>query len=49
MSEFESHRNVDGGYVEESRLSKVLLSVRSSYSAFMTNQTQQEFLEAEED
>ena len=49
MSEFEPHRNVDGGYVEESRLSKVLLAVRSSYSAFMTNQTQQEFLEAEED
>jgi len=40
MSEFEPHRNVDGGYVEESRLSKVLLAVRSSYSAFMTNQTQ---------
>ncbi len=49
LSEFEPHRMVDGGYVEESRLSKYLLALRSSYSAFMTNQTQQEFLDAEEE
>jgi hypothetical protein len=49
LSEFEPNRIIDGGYVEESRLGKVMLAIRSSYSAFMTNQTQEEFLEAEEE
>ncbi len=37
LSEFEPHRVVDGGYVEESRLGKFMLALRSSYSAYMTN------------
>ena len=49
LSEFQNDRMIDGGYQEESRLRMVLEYIRTSYGAHMTNQTHQEFIEAEED
>ena len=49
LSEFENHRIVDGGYQEESRLKKWINAARVVYGAHMTGQTEQEFIEAEED
>ena len=47
MSEFEPHRIVDGGYLEESRLKRMIEKARTLYSAEMTNQSEQDFIEAE--
>ena len=49
LSEFENNRIVDGGYQEESRLQNMISAIRVAYGAHMTNQTEQEFIEAEED
>ena len=49
LSEFENHRIVDGGYQEESRLKKWINAARVVYGAHVTGQTEQEFIEAEED
>ena len=38
ISEFESDRQVDGGYQEESRLAKVANLLRVKYSSMMLNQ-----------
>lgn len=48
LSEMEPHRSVDGGYIEENRLGKALEHFRIGVSAYMTNQSQQEFIESEE-
>lgn len=39
---------MDGGYVEPSRLRKGLQELRTKYSAYLSGQTQQEWIEAEE-
>ena len=49
MSEFQSDRNIDGGYLEESRLRKFVTLLRATYSAHMTDQTTEDWLEAEEE
>ena len=49
LSEFENHRIVDGGYQEESRLKKWIEHIRVAYGAEMLGQTEQEYIEAEED
>ena len=49
LSEFENNRIVDGGYQEESRLQNLIKAIRVTYGAHMTGQTEQEFIEAEED
>jgi|Transcript_41258 catalase (peroxidase I) len=48
LSEFDQSNTVEGGYVEESRLSKALLHFRTAYSAYMTDQSKEDWLEAEE-
>ena len=48
LSEMEPHRSVDGGYIEENRLGKVLEHLRIGLSAYMTNQSNEEFIESEE-
>lgn len=48
LSEFEPQNIVDGGYVEPSRLRKGVQELRTMYSAYMTGQSQQEWIEAEE-
>ena len=48
LSEFQSERQIDGGYQEESRLSKILIHTRTSYSAYMLGLTHEEYLENEE-
>jgi len=48
LSEFQSERHIDGGYQEESRLSKILIHTRTSYSAYMLGLTHEEYLENEE-
>ena len=48
LSEFDSSRNIDGGYVEESRLNRFMLVLRAYYSAYMTDQSAEEWLELEE-
>lgn len=49
LSEFEENRQVDGGYVEESRLRRAVTMLRASYSAYMTDQSTEDWLEAEEE
>lgn len=49
LSEFESDRNIDGGYVEESRLRRAMTLLRASYSAYMTDQTTEDWIEADEE
>ena len=49
LSEFEPHRNINGGYVEKNSLAATLAAIRTRYSAYMTGQTDQEFIEAEQD
>ena len=49
LSEFEPHRVVDGGYQEESRLKNFVEMLRINYSAVMTNQSAQDFLDGEEE
>lgn len=48
LSEFEPSHTVDGGYVEPSRLKSFINHIRISYSAEMTGQTNEEWIEAEE-
>ena len=48
MSEFQSHRMIDGGYQEESRMSNLWFNMRTGYSAYMVGQTHQEYLEENE-
>lgn len=48
ISEFEPHRQVDGGYQEESRLKKIADFFRVQYSSQMLGQSAQEFIENEE-
>ena len=48
ISEFEPHRQVDGGYQEESRLKKMTDFLRVHYSSTMLGQSEQEFIENEE-
>ena len=47
LSEMEPNRIIDGGYMEESRLKKMVKAFRTYYSAQMLNQDQQELLELE--
>lgn len=49
MSEFDSERNVDGGYLEESRLKNFVGHLRTAYGAYMTGQTFEEVREGEEE
>ena len=49
LSEFESDRNIDGGYVEESRLRRAMTLLRASYSAYMTDQSTEDWIEADEE
>ena len=49
LSEIEPHRIVDGGYMEESRMSKMIAHYRTAFSAYMSGQDQQELIEAEEE
>jgi hypothetical protein len=48
LSEFEPHRQVDGGYQEENRLHKVFKYLRVQYSSSMLKQSPEEYLENEE-
>lgn len=48
ISEFESHRQVDGGYQEESRLKMMTDFLRVKYSSTMLGQSAEEFIEGEE-
>ena len=49
LSEFEPQRQIDGGYMEESRLKKVVNLIRIAYSAQMTGQSEQDMIEAEQE
>ena len=48
LSEFEPHRQVDGGYQEESRLKMMTDFLRVHCSSTMLGQSRQEFIEGEE-
>ncbi len=48
LSEFEPEKSTTGGYLEESRLKKIIGQVRTYYSAHMLGQDQQDLIEAEE-
>ena len=48
LSEFDGQQ-VEGGYQEPSRLNAAVKYLRTAYSAHMTDQPQQEWLEAEEE
>jgi len=47
LSEFESDRKVDGGYLEESRAKLVMTNIRLMYTAHMTGQSIEELREVE--
>ena len=47
LSEFEPHRAVDGGYLEESRAAWMLQNVRIHYTSYMTGRSIQEIVDEE--
>lgn len=47
ISEFESDRRVDGGYLEESRAKRLMTGIRLMYTSHMTGQSMEELREIE--